>query len=25
LLNDTTHLVEPTSFGLTPAHTTTNG
>ena len=25
LLNDTTHLVEPTSFGLTLAHTTTNG
>ena len=24
-LTDTTHLVEPTSFGLTPAHTTTNG
>jgi len=24
-LTGTTHLVEPTSFGLTPAHTTTNG
>lgn len=23
LLNDTTHLVEPTTFGLTPAHTIT--